>query len=502
MKTFKKSVSIILALVLMLSVFASAALTSNAAESSKSPVGARVTDEVKANWEKLKKYLSECTDQKYSYYNEDTSLAIAAETGARMSLSDNRVEFNYSFEGESREITLTILEVDINTTSTVKGYISNYKTYGSDQYWFWGDYSVGLENCNSPSEYTVSDAGGHTYAKNGVGLSPAPDYHATNEEYKEVFSDYAKEIEKLLLKPALNFTLENLGFGIPALPEPETTEPQTDSEETTAAETTEPQTVSEETTAPVETAEPQETTVSEETTAPTETAEPQETTVPAETTAPAETTEPQETAATVAQTKTFSYLPSVQQAMAGYNYKLGVQDDKGEAKSYAFTASDKLVDGMRVYTVEIPADTVITMLTYQVFDGDKWLSQVSASPAQAEGNIIKSDGKVYQASQPATKVTKKANTMTVKAKTVAAKAKKKTVIKKAKAFTIKNAVGKVTFAKVKGDKKITISKAGKITVKKGLKKGKTFKLKVMVTAAGNAKYNKKSKTVTVKIKIK
>ena len=479
MMFMKKPVSIILAALMLISVFASAAFVSNAAESSKTASGAKVTDEVKANWDKLKKFLSEQKDKKYYYYYEDTSLAITAETSARMSLSDNRVEFNYSYEGESREITLTILEVDINTTSTVEGYIDNSKSYGSKQYWFWGDYSVGLENCNSPSEYTISNAGGYLYYNNGVGLSPAPEYHATNGEFQEVFSYCAKEIETLLLKPALNLTLEDLGFGVPAVSEPETTAP---------AETTEP----EETTAPA-------TTVPQETTSPATTV-PQETTSPA-TTVPQETTAPA-TTIPASDTKTFSYLPSAQQAMAGYNYKLSVQDDKGEVKSYVFTASDKLVDGVRVYTVEVPADTVITLLNYQVFDGDTWLSQVSVSPANADGKIIKSDGKAYQENQTTPKVNKKTNTIKVTAKTVKAKAKKKTVIKKEKAFTIKKAVGKVTFSKSSGDKKITISKAGKITVKKGLKKGKTFKLKVKITAAGNDKYNKKTLTKTVKIKIK
>ena len=101
------------------------------------------------------------------------------------------------------------------------------------------------------------------------------------------------------------------------------------------------------------------------------------------------------------------------------------------------------------------------------------------------------------------KVVKKANPMTVKAKTVKASSKKKTVIKKTKAFTIKKAKGKVVFKKVKGDKKITINKkTGKITVKKGLKKNKTYKFKVKVTAKGNTVYKAKSNTVTVKIKVK
>ena len=101
------------------------------------------------------------------------------------------------------------------------------------------------------------------------------------------------------------------------------------------------------------------------------------------------------------------------------------------------------------------------------------------------------------------KVVQRNNPMTVKAKTVSASTKKNTTIKKAKAFTIKNAKGTVTFKKSSGDKKITINKkTGNITVKKGLKKGKTFKFKVKVTAKGNTTYKAKSKTVTVKIKVK
>ena len=77
----------------------------------------------------------------------------------------------------------------------------------------------------------------------------------------------------------------------------------------------------------------------------------------------------------------------------------------------------------------------------------------------------------------------KKSKMTVKAKKPKAKANKKTVIKKAKAFTVKNAPGKVTFKKLKGDKKIKVAKNGKVTVQKGLTKDKIYKVKVKVTSA-------------------
>ena len=95
----------------------------------------------------------------------------------------------------------------------------------------------------------------------------------------------------------------------------------------------------------------------------------------------------------------------------------------------------------------------------------------------------------------------KKSAMTVKAKTVKGNSKKKTIVKKSKAFTVKKAPGKVTFKKIKGNKKITVSKTGKVTVKKGLKKGKTYTVKVRVTSAKTAKYAKITKTVKLKVKI-
>ncbi len=103
------------------------------------------------------------------------------------------------------------------------------------------------------------------------------------------------------------------------------------------------------------------------------------------------------------------------------------------------------------------------------------------------------------------KITKAANPLTLKAKKPTVKfstvKKKNQTIALEKWATVSKAQGKVTFKKSSGNKKITVSKAGKITVKKGLKKG-TYKVKIKVTAAGNASYKAKSKTVTVTIKVK
>ena len=107
--------------------------------------------------------------------------------------------------------------------------------------------------------------------------------------------------------------------------------------------------------------------------------------------------------------------------------------------------------------------------------------------------------------EPISKLQKKANTLKVKAKKPSIKfsklKKKNQKLALKKVMTVSNAQGKVSFKKTKGNKKIKVAKNGKITVKKGLKKG-TYKIKIQVTAAGNTEYNAAVKTVTVKIKVK
>ena len=79
--------------------------------------------------------------------------------------------------------------------------------------------------------------------------------------------------------------------------------------------------------------------------------------------------------------------------------------------------------------------------------------------------------------------------------------KKAQKIARTKVVTIRNSKGTVTYKKKSGNKKITVnSKTGKITVKKGLKKG-SYKIKYKVIAAGTKYYKRGAKTVSVKINI-
>ena len=100
-------------------------------------------------------------------------------------------------------------------------------------------------------------------------------------------------------------------------------------------------------------------------------------------------------------------------------------------------------------------------------------------------------------------VEKADNPMTVAVKTKTVKLAK---VKKAKqvvaAITVKDAQGDKSFKKTGGNAKLTVNaKTGKITVKKGTKKGK-YTITVSVTAAGNGEYKAVTveKKVTIKVK--
>lgn len=143
-----------------------------------------------------------------------------------------------------------------------------------------------------------------------------------------------------------------------------------------------------------------------------------------------------------------------------------------------------------------------------VYRNDKTKKTVKSFPTTAGEYTVTITGKApYYGSDSSIhfKLGKK-NPMTVKGKTLTIKAgkklKKTKKYKVSKVLTKKKSKGKVTYKKLKGNKKITINKkTGKVTVKKGLKKG-TYKVKVSVTAAGNAQYFAKTKKVTFKIKVK
>jgi len=121
-----------------------------------------------------------------------------------------------------------------------------------------------------------------------------------------------------------------------------------------------------------------------------------------------------------------------------------------------------------------------------------------------KGRVVGSVTKTFQ-------INKMSNTMTAQGKTVKIKAaklkKKKQIIKTNNSLRICNAVGNLKF-KLAGVNKKKFKKYfkvnarnGNITVKKGLKKGK-YKLKIDITAAGNANYLAATKSITVTVRVK
>jgi hypothetical protein len=247
-------------------------------------------------------------------------------------------------------------------------------------------------------------------------------------------------------------------------------------------------------------------------------------------------------------TISYFFLPDIENENKNYNYKLIVQDNKGTITIYDFVATNLMVDGVKVYSADVPADIVPIMLNYQVYDGETWLGQIYKNGDEVKeviGNIVKNDGSIVgkekptetvskepQTDKPTTKpvvtqpaketpvepatntsakpkvITKMANPMkvTAKAKTVKLKKLKKKA-QKVKAIAVKNAKGKVTYKLVSVPKKIKkitkINSKGVITIKKWKKAKKgTYKIKVKVSAKGTSAYSPTSVTKVFKLKIK
>ncbi len=143
----------------------------------------------------------------------------------------------------------------------------------------------------------------------------------------------------------------------------------------------------------------------------------------------------------------------------------------------------------------------------------KW-ANASSKNAGTYKVVVTGKGKYTGSTDAIYTIYKAANPMTVKAKTVKVKRKavkkKSKTIKRAKAITVSNAKGTLSYklqsakkGKKSFKKKFKVNaKTGNIKVKKGLKKG-TYKVKIQVKDAGNTNYKASAwKTVTVKVRVK
>ena len=164
--------------------------------------------------------------------------------------------------------------------------------------------------------------------------------------------------------------------------------------------------------------------------------------------------------------------------------------------SYAYDGEEKRPD----VSVSLAGTKLTSGIDYTVSYMDNLEVGLATVTVTGIGNYTGAESATF-------KIVKAKNPLTVKAKSKSLKAaklaKKKYVLKKR--ITVKKAKGKVTYKnaskKAKLKKFKVNKKTGAITVPKGTKKG-TYKLKVKVTAKGNANYKTGSKTVKVKVKVK
>ena len=174
--------------------------------------------------------------------------------------------------------------------------------------------------------------------------------------------------------------------------------------------------------------------------------------------------------------------------------------NKYDNRTYSVSVYQKSDNGA---TKQVASKTGITdtKYTFNAPDYGNYFVKVTAVNTNYDGYKTASDETVFTVK----KFVKKANPIFAKGKTKTVKyanvKKKNVTIARKDVISVSKAQGKVTYTKASGNKKITVSGAGKITVKKGLKKG-TYKVKVKVKAAGNATYKAKTVTVTVTVKVK
>ncbi len=179
----------------------------------------------------------------------------------------------------------------------------------------------------------------------------------------------------------------------------------------------------------------------------------------------------------------------------------------------ASIASKKIVLTKTAYTYngKVQKPTVKTVNGKALKSGTDYTIKYSNASSKNAGSYtvtVTGKGNYSGTSAKATyKINKAANPLTVKAKTAAVSF---TSLKKAsqtlavsKVLTLTGRQGAATYVKAGGSASITINKTtGKVTVKKGLKKG-TYSVKVKVTAAGNTNYKKSAvKTVVFKVVVK
>ena len=178
---------------------------------------------------------------------------------------------------------------------------------------------------------------------------------------------------------------------------------------------------------------------------------------------------------------------------------------------YTQVKSVVLSNSSYTYNGKVQRPTIKTISGKELKEGTdydvKW-SNKSSKNAGSYTVTVTGKGDYVGTSTAKYTINKASNTLKVKGKTATikyAKVKKKAQtlgVTKVIKFTSKGQ-GAKTYIKKSGNKKITINKkTGRVTLKKGLKKG-TYKVTVKVKAAGTSNYKASTvKTVTFKVKVR
>ncbi len=162
-------------------------------------------------------------------------------------------------------------------------------------------------------------------------------------------------------------------------------------------------------------------------------------------------------------------------------------------------------------TVSIAAATVdgsSGKVSYLYYSDKGCTKRLGSAPKNAGTYYVRAkvaEDESYQSATSApVKLTIKKASATIKAGKASAAFSAAKIKKNAQSFSIgatANSKGKVTYAKQSGSSRLTVSKTGKVTVKKGTVKG-TYKIKVKIKAAAKGNYKTGSKTVIITVKVK
>ncbi|MBQ9002906.1 MAG: hypothetical protein IJ087_13730 [Eggerthellaceae bacterium] len=165
-----------------------------------------------------------------------------------------------------------------------------------------------------------------------------------------------------------------------------------------------------------------------------------------------------------------------------------------DAESFIYDGKSKKPN----VSVELDGSTLKNGTDYSVSYANNIEPGTATVTIAGKGNYIGSKTVDFAIGKTVNTMKASANKVTVKSG--AKKLKKSVSVSQATAFSVSDAKGSVKFTKRSGNAKIAVSKAGKVTMKKGLKNG-TYKVKVDVRAAGDTRHAPLTKTLTLTVKL-